>query len=565
MIGLGTPEVFRHSGQQTLCLSPSPFAYASLFRYAGGRGGDTFYGLDVWAADGRDTVYCAGRSDPLKPSEQTDSDGGGGGGSTAAPPPQAYAVQWRRDGSRLCALACSNVYLLDTNGCVGSGSGAGPVSDAAASPAERSGHAAPGEAHSGNTNPAKLRSIGGIFIPGTIAMGSTDDYIFFCHEDGLILQYGWDMAFLGVISLAPASRPLAAWPPQKLSFDVQSDRVHVHHDAKGEAIPGQEQGQGQGHGQGQGQGQGQQSDFFFSSVKPISSVWNNVNAGWPGGGGRDTVGCALCTDGSICFLLARRPVAAGRGGEGEGEGAGEAGPCLSSMRYTLSDSGRCGTTRRILHAQFVACPPQGDGSESLAALGDAGRPGSAAHASDVCVACLVAESAAHTSSRLELVILLLSPNHGERDGEQPDPRAFFDSAILSIVSTTLLCADCPVQHCLDRGWSSLDYPYAMGSAAAYPAGPAPAGTLSGIDLLKQRLCVSNPGRSDELLVTLGSRVFCIKLDFRGNDEKVWSGPVHAVATIKFSIDCSMYVHSLSKRKAVSGKILCYIFLFVIHD
>lgn len=73
-----------------------------------------------------------------------------------------------------------------------------------------------------------------------------------------------------------------------------------------------------------------------------------------------------------------------------------------------------------------------------------------------------------------------------------------------------------------------------------------------IELLKKRLCPSAPVRSDEILVSLGARVFCVKLEFRSNDEKLSAAFIHTVATIKFSFDFATYSGSLSKTKAARG-------------
>lgn len=471
MLGLGVPEVFLHSGKQTLAVAPSALGFTVLYRdILPGLtpGAESFYGVDVWTADDHGEVFCGGVSPPLKPSEQT--------GNAAA----TYCIQWKRDESRVCALACSNVYLLETESVRRAASVAVP---------------------------AKLRSLGGLFIPGTCAVGATDQHLFFCHEDGLILQYTWDMTFLGVVSLAATATRLSPWPPQRLSFSVQSDHLPVHHDR--DDTP--------------------HSDVPPTDTKPVCVDWGNSS---------EMIGCAICSDGSVCFLRTGAAAAADHSEE-----------CRVTDRFLLEE-GEKGprARRRVLQTRFVRSPQECDTDLATRSPGD--EAAADAGRRNIFVACLATQSDPEASCRLDLIILqvsLGSITNGSYDNCEWDP---FDSAVVSVVSWTMLCANCPMQHCLDRCWSSLQYPYAVTDQMTPNA-------TSGnrMELLMSRLqsCKVSSPRTDEIFVVLGARVFCVKLEFCPRDEKLQSRQVHAVARIKFSYDSTAYITAATKQ-GVAGKI-----------
>ena len=472
MLGLGVPEIFHRYGRETLCLSTLRDAYATLYRHLGAKDGDEYFGVDVWTADCENTVHCIGISSPLKPSELTINQRVSAGASE-------YFIQWKRDGTRVCAMARSNIFLLDCQ-CQDTGRKAAP-----------------------GGSPVKIRSIGGMFIPGTVAMGATNEYIFFCHEDGLILQYRWDMSFIGVVSLPSSTAALTPWPPHKVSFGLHSSHLNVHYDSNDKSSP----------------------ESLVASAKPIYVEFNSAVC-WGGG----IIGSAICSDGSICFLLTWESTDADT----------DLSPTLASGRYSIESSKPGVTSKHVLQSRFVSCLAC-DESEIVELREGLDYPQSALKT--VHMACLAVESASDTSCRMELVVISIS--------RKDFGSGAVSSAVLSVVSTNILMIDGPLRHCMNRRWSAMEYPF-----GATPDAKTDSNLIlerNGLNDLKHRLVGSDCIRSDELLVVLGARIYCVKLDFRGTDEKCSLGAVLPVASIKFSFDFRSYQCRHSKNR-VPGNI-----------
>lgn len=467
MLGLGVPEIFRHSGKQVVCLSAGPLGYAALSRHLSlgdSSRADVYYGLDIWTVDSQNEVFCAGISSPLRPSEQS-------GRSRDIVGTSPCSIQWKCDGGRICVLAQSNVFLLDTT-------------EIFSAPVPRSDLAVP----------SKLRSVGGIFIPGTCAMGSTNDLIFFGHDDGLLLQYSWEMAFVGVVNLAASAVYLDLWPPQRLSFETLSDPAHAHRSSAGVDL---------------------RSDASISRVKPVSNEWSRQRVGELS----VRVGCAVCSDGSLCFVLAPADANAGA-------------PCQVSKRVFIESS-----KRSILHSRIVERYPQFDAQSTSSLNGNM--------LVNVAVACLVAETAADTSCCFELMVLMLSIDADSLKCLESESFLSDNYAIISVVSSTLLSANCPFKDCFDRDWSSLEYPHSVAVSNNYYS----VRNVNDTTELKISLSEHTIGRirKDEMFVILGGRVFCVKLDYRFSDEQSLSNHVLSVATVKFSLDCSKHSSVLDKK------------------
>lgn len=489
MIGFGIPEVFRHSRMQTLCLSPFSGGYAALYRSTSliniGSALDVFfYGVDVWTVDSHGAVFCAGISPPLKPSEQTD-----GEVQKELSGKPTYSIQWKRDGNRICVLAKSNVFVLDTRELFSVDSVVA-VGDAATS--------------------VRLRSIGSLFIPGTTALGSTNEFMFFCHEDGLILQYNWDMSFIGVVDISTTAMSINIWPPQRMSFGVQSRHVRVHHD--GVSNP--------------------HRPASVTNLNPIYNDWASSDIDTTGA----SVGCTICSDGSMCFLLTLgSPVQDGTE------------PCYISERVFLGHCRQNGSKddrdfaikRHFLQTRFVHYADHYQAGD-LAGGRDAIET-SYARNRNIAIACLTAEDSNSFSCSLQIVVLLLSFSVDH-----------VYSAVLSMLSLTILSTEFPTKVCFDRAWSSMEYPYDTVKSLDIRQKRVPEKSLAHED--NQPILTINGVRSDEIFVVLGGMIFCVKLEFRRTEEKHFCCNTFPVAMIKFSCDNTQYLASFTKT---SGIILQY--------
>ena len=354
------------------------------------------------------------------------------------------------------------------------------------------------------TKPIRLRSIGALYLPMACAITSTGSYLLFGMTDGTIHQYCWDMTAVSLICLSNTSLELQSWPPSSVIFQetvvAEESSLRVYH----------------------------------RTPQPVSFSWKQScrQLHFTPFSFEAVFGAVILQDGSFCLIDNKGSCLP------SSDTLSRDGMFRCSQRYTISGNS-INSTRKILHTVFVEHSSSSEWTPS-ASSGDSGS------ATYYMVCLTVTHMRAETNLNdtrktdetqaknsfpcLELVMIALTCSTSTVEGIGSA------SAVLSITSRLLLAESSPYDYCIRPKWSNLIYPFSSS--------------------FSERIQYSafSSARSDQLFVTLGGRIFCVRLQFRSITVTNIASRLFDVAPeILFSVDMSNHICNSNSNPSQNTK------------